>query len=74
MSDVVRNSTDFSPRRLVDLRRERGLTQRALARAAGLSQALVAELERGKHPPSKQSKHKIAAALGIDPNALDGSQ
>lgn len=56
----------FSPLRLAELRRKRGMTQRALANAAGVSQALIAELERGKHPPSKVSFEKIIAALGKD--------
>ncbi len=39
----------FDPAKMAYHRRERGLTQRALAISAGVSQALVAELERGKH-------------------------
>jgi len=55
----------FVPERLAETRKERGLTQRALARKAGLSQALIAELERGKHPPSINALAKISAALGV---------
>lgn len=70
MSNRAAETVPFSPERLVQLRKERGLTQRALAVAAGLSQALVAELERGKHPPSRSSLEKIAAALGTNVRAF----
>jgi transcriptional regulator with XRE-family HTH domain len=56
--------SSFIPGRLVETRRLRGMSQRSLAAAAGVSQALVAELERGKHPPSKASLDKLCAALG----------
>lgn len=55
----------FDPKRLAARRKTQNLTQRGLATKAGVSQALVAELERGKHPPSKGSLAKIAAALGV---------
>lgn len=58
------NST-FNPKRLAECRKIQKLTQRGLAVKAGVSQALVAELERGKHPPSKSSLGKIAGALGL---------
>lgn len=54
----------FAPSKLVALRKERGMSQRALATAGGVSQALIAEVERGKHPPSSRSVERIAAALG----------
>lgn len=55
----------FDPKRLAEQRKSQKLTQRGLAVKAGVSQALVAELERGKHPPSKVSLAKIAGALGV---------
>ena len=60
--------TTFDPTRLAARRKELGLTQRALARRAGLSQALIAEVERGKHPPSPSSLAEIAEALGMKPD------
>ena len=63
-------SQDFTPSRLAELRKSKGLSQRALAQAAGLSQALIAELERGKHPPSRSSMEKISVALGVAPSDL----
>ena len=55
----------FDPKRLTERRKAQKLSQRGLAVKAGVSQALVAELERGKHPPSKGSLTKIADALGM---------
>jgi transcriptional regulator with XRE-family HTH domain len=55
----------FEPTKLAQRRKSQKLTQRGLAVKAGVSQALIAELERGKHPPSKASLAKIAAALGV---------
>jgi transcriptional regulator with XRE-family HTH domain len=63
---MTENTVPFSPARLATIRKERGLTQRGLALAAGVSQALVAELESGKHPPSNASLAKIAQALGTE--------
>lgn len=63
--------TSFDPQRLAEQRRARKLTQRALAVKAGVSQALVAELERGKHPPSMGSLAKIAGALGVSESAFN---
>jgi len=55
----------FDPKRLTEQRKTQKLTQRGLAVKAGVSQALVAELERGKHPPSKVTLTKISGALGV---------
>lgn len=61
----------FDPARVAELRKSKGLTQRALAKAAGISQALVAELERGKHPPSAASLAKLAAGLSVSESTLE---
>jgi len=66
-------TNNFDPARLADLRKSKGLSQRALAQAAGVSQALIAELERGKHPPSKASLEKIAAAMNVSTGAFAGA-
>jgi transcriptional regulator with XRE-family HTH domain len=60
----------FDPQLLVAQRKALRMSQRALAAKAGVSQALVAELERGKHRAGAQSIAKIAAALGIEVAAL----
>jgi transcriptional regulator with XRE-family HTH domain len=60
----------FDPSRLVSYRRELGLSQRALSTKAGVTQSVIAELERGKHPPSANSLNKLAGALGVKPSDL----
>jgi transcriptional regulator with XRE-family HTH domain len=52
--------------RLRTLRREAGLTQRALAEAAGLSPNYVARLERGELAPSLDTAARLAGALGVE--------
>ncbi|MHB8139924.1 MAG: helix-turn-helix domain-containing protein [Vulcanimicrobiaceae bacterium] len=64
--------SNFDPSLLLEIRKSKGLTQRGLAKAAGISQALVAELERGKHPPSATSLSKLASALSVAESAFDG--
>ena len=44
-------------------RRYRGLTQAALARAAGLSQVWISRIERGGGYGSRDTRRKLAAAL-----------
>ena len=56
---------NFDPQKLVTARKAKGISQRVLAARAGISQALVAELEKGKHPPSESSLAKITASLGL---------
>ncbi len=52
-------------------RRRRYLTQRELAAAAGVAAATIAQIELGKHPPHLRTRRKIAAALGVHPDAID---
>jgi DNA-binding XRE family transcriptional regulator len=47
-------------------RLHRGLTQTQLARAAKLTQSMVAKLEAGEKTPSLPSLKALAAALGVD--------
>ena len=62
---------NFEPATLLKHRKATGISQRALAIRAGVSQALIAEIERGKHPPSAASLAKIAAALGLAPSDFE---
>jgi len=55
------------PAPLATLRRRRLLTQRALAEKAGITQATLVALERGRATPRIQTMAKVAAALGVDP-------
>jgi transcriptional regulator with XRE-family HTH domain len=52
-----------------DIRRARedaGLSQRGVARAAGISNSTLAALERGVHDPTTEVLARIAAVLGMD--------
>src|ERR687896_1833264 len=47
------------------LRRERGMTLKALGRKAGLSHPFLSQLERGLARPSVGSVQRIARAFGV---------
>lgn len=51
--------------RLRHLRQRRGLTQRALAAACGLSANAVGLIERGESSPSVSTLHRLALALEV---------
>ncbi len=46
-------------------REERGLTQRALAEAAGISPSMLNEVEKGKRAPSLPTAKALTEALGV---------
>ncbi|MCD8382817.1 MAG: helix-turn-helix domain-containing protein [Clostridiales bacterium] len=52
------------------LRRERGLTQRELARRAGTSSQMIGYWENGTRNPNGASRQKLASALGVDVGQL----
>jgi transcriptional regulator with XRE-family HTH domain len=52
------------------LRRERGLTLKALGRRAGLSHPFLSQVERGLARPSVGSMERIAAALDVTAGTL----
>ena len=52
-------------RRIGDLRHERGLSQYALADAAGLHRAHIGYIERGERSPHLIAIRRISKALGI---------
>ncbi len=56
--------------RLRSLRDGRGLTQEALARAAGLSTRAVVELEGGRRRPLLETATALARALGCTVDAF----
>lgn len=56
--------------RLRELRRERGLSQFALAEAAGLDHSYVSNCERGRLNITLRNIHKLAAALAVSPEDL----
>lgn len=56
---------------LVDQRRNRGLTQKAVAAQVGVSAQYLNDLERGRRkPPPDQMIERIAEALDLHPNGL----
>ena len=55
---------DFGARIRV-LRRERGLTQEALAQRSSLSVEAVGRIERGAFSPTLETIHKLASGLGV---------
>ena len=56
------------------LRRELGLSQSEVARAAGLSRQLVTSIETGRHVPGVGAALALAAALGASVEELFGVQ
>ena len=49
--------------RIRDLRKDKGMTQSALATAAGINRITIAKYETGRIKPTLESAHKIASAL-----------
>ena len=59
-----------APTPLAFWRAKRGVTQVALAKAAGTTQPHVADLESGKHGGSLEVMARIAAALNVSVDSL----
>ena len=60
----------FGGRPLRELRAERLMTVRELARAAGLAPATIYRIEAGHSMPHSASIRKIATVLGVTPDAV----
>lgn len=52
------------------VRRERGMTQEALAEAAELHPTFISNVERGYRVPSVPTLLRLAAGLGVEPSQL----
>ncbi len=61
-------------KRLKQLRQERKLSLRALARKAHLSHSFIADIEAGRSKPSVDTLNILAEALGIPASELIGNQ
>lgn len=60
--------------RVATKRHEKGWSQRALARHAGISHTIVADLEKGaRHAISTDAARKLARALGVGVDYLIGT-
>jgi transcriptional regulator with XRE-family HTH domain len=60
---------DFS-KRLVATRKERGMTQEALAQTAGLNVSQIRRYEGGSSQPSLEALRKLAVALSVSADEL----
>ncbi len=60
--------------KLIHLRKEKGLTQRELAKAANLAQPAIARLESKSTTPKLDTLLKVAAALGCNLEVVPVSQ
>lgn len=65
-----RSGADEVGQRLRDVRRERGVTLREVADAAGVSESFVSQVERGVAKPSLATLLRMASALGESVGSL----
>jgi transcriptional regulator with XRE-family HTH domain len=55
------------------IRVSRGLTQKALGKKTGITQAAISRIEAGLQEPGYRTVLRIAVALGCEPEELIGS-
>jgi DNA-binding XRE family transcriptional regulator len=67
---LMRRTIQVDTERLRQLRRERALSQRALAREAGIGLDTVNKLETGLRDALPVTLRKLADALGVEPREL----
>lgn len=60
--------------KLIELRKEKGLTQRELAKAANLTQPAIARLESKAATPQLDTLLKVASALGCSLEVVPDSK
>ncbi len=51
--------------KLREIRKQKGMTQEELSKAASINRVTIAKYETGKISPTLKSAEKIAAALGV---------
>jgi transcriptional regulator with XRE-family HTH domain len=69
-NERVRGTIPVDTERLRRLRRERALSQRDLARAAGVGLDAVNRIETGRRDALPSTLRKLAGALGVEPREL----
>lgn len=60
-----RREVRMLPTALATWRKERGLTQKDLAQASGVSPTLIAMIETGERQPSRLNAEDLATALNV---------
>ena len=61
-------------KRLAEVRESAGFTQSSLARAVGLSQSAISQIEADERNPSYETIRSIAKAMGVTPSYLVGGE
>jgi transcriptional regulator with XRE-family HTH domain len=51
--------------RILEIRKQKGFSQKDLSEVVEVDKAYISRVERGKQQPSVESLHKIATALGV---------
>lgn len=68
--DKIRLLVAYIGGQLKQLRDERFLSHRELARLAGVSPTTVLSIERNETEPQRRTIRKLASALGVEPSKL----
>jgi transcriptional regulator with XRE-family HTH domain len=68
--DKMRLLVAYIGSQLKQLRDERFLSHRELARLAGVSPTTVLSIEKNETEPQRRTIRKLAAALGVEPSKL----
>jgi transcriptional regulator with XRE-family HTH domain len=71
---LMPESCDIIIDKLIDERHNKGMTQKDLAKAANLTQSIIARLERKKATPQLDTLLKVAAALDCDLAVIPASK
>jgi transcriptional regulator with XRE-family HTH domain len=71
MTEAVQDIRTGIGERLREARRARGLSQRTLSAAAGVTYAYICRIERGTRIPSLEVIRSLAAALELSPRWLE---
>jgi DNA-binding XRE family transcriptional regulator len=73
VGEGLRKWIAYVSKRIVALRKEKGMTQTQLAKESGLPQSHISRLESGKHSPSFATIEKLAKALRVPVSKIDPS-